>query len=54
MNFAKKVLQHSFYVDDLSGGENDFDNAFELYKKLKLRFLEGLFYLRKRRTTLEN
>ena len=29
-NFVNKVLD-SFYVDEFSGGENDFDNALELY-----------------------
>ena len=46
MNFVDKVLD-SFYVDDFSGEENDLDNPLELDKKLKLRFSEGLFYLRK-------
>ena len=45
-DFIERVLE-SFYVDDFSGGENSFEKAFELYKKLKLRFLQGLFYLRK-------
>ena len=44
MNFVNNVFD-SFYVDDFSGGENDLDNALELCKKLKLRFLEGLFCL---------
>ena len=35
---------------DFSGGENSFKKAFELHKKLKLRFIEGLFFLRKWRT----
>ena len=48
-DFVNKVLE-SFYVDDFSGGENEFEKALELYKKLKLRFLDGLFYLRKWRT----
>ena len=43
--FINKVL-NCFYVDGLSGGENLFKKAFELYKKLKLRFTEGLFFLR--------
>ena len=44
MNFVNNVFD-SFHVDDFSGGENDLDNALELCKKLKLRFLEGLFCL---------
>ena len=36
-----------FYVDDFSGGDNSFKKAFELYQKLKLRFIEGLFFLQK-------
>ena len=32
------------------GGENHFEKAFDLYKKLKIRFLEGLIHLRKCRT----
>ena len=30
-----------------TGGENDFEKALDLYKKLKIRFLEGLSHLRK-------
>ena len=48
-DFVKKVLD-SFYVDDFTGGENSFEAALELYKKLKIRFTEGLFNLRKWRT----
>ena len=44
--FVRKVLD-SFYIDDFSGGENTLERASELVKKLKIRFLEGLFYLRK-------
>ena len=50
--FISKVL-NCFYVDGLSGGENLFKKAFELYKKLKLRFTEGLFFLRIWRTNDE-
>ena len=32
------------------GGENDFEKALDLYKKLKIRVLEGLIHLRKCRT----
>ena len=45
-DFVNTVL-NSFYVDYFTGSENDFEKA---YKKLKIRFLEGLFHLRKRRT----
>ena len=47
--FMQQVL-NSFYVDDFSGGANNLEKAYELFKKLKLRFLEGLFNLRKWRT----
>ena len=47
--FTQRVLE-SFYVDDFTGGENSFEKAFELFKRLKIRFLEGLFFLRKWRT----
>ena len=40
--FVQKVLE-SFYVDDFSGGANTVEETFELFKKLKLRFLEGSF-----------
>ena len=46
--FTSKVLD-SFYIDDLSGGENATKKVFELFKKLKILFLKWLFYLRKRR-----
>ena len=47
--FVAKVMK-SFYVDDCISGENSMEKALELYKKLKIRFLEGLFHLRKWRT----
>ena len=34
--FTQRVLE-SFYVDDFTGGENSFEKAFELFKKLKIR-----------------
>ena len=46
---VRKVLD-SFYVDDFSCGKNTIEKAFELLKKLKIRFLEGLSYLQKGRT----
>ena len=50
--FIEKV-KNSFYVDDFSGGDDSFENCFELFKKLKLRFAEGFFNLRKWRTNNE-
>ena len=40
----------SFFVDDIIGGESEVERAYELFKKLRLRFLEGNFWLRKWRT----
>ena len=37
----------SFFVDDFSGGSKTTIAAFELYKKMKVRFLEGQFNLTK-------
>ena len=34
-----------FYVDDFTGGESDFYKALDLFKKLKLIFLDGHFHL---------
>ena len=39
-----------FYVDNFTGGESDFYQALDLFKKLKLRFLDGHFHLPKWRT----
>ena len=36
--FINKVV-NCFHVDDFSGVQNSFKKAFELYKKLKLRFI---------------
>ena len=44
--FIDKVLS-SFSVDDFIGGEESVTKAFELFKKLCPRFLEGHFLLRK-------
>ena len=49
IDFINTVF-NSFYVDDFVGGENSLEGAFLLFKKLKLRFLEGLFHLKKRKT----
>lgn len=43
-DFVNTVLQ-SFYVDDFSGGKNSVEEAFELFKRLKIRFLERFFTL---------
>ena len=48
-DFVRKVTE-SFHVDDFTGGEFTFENAYELYKKLKLRFNDANFNLRKWRT----
>ena len=47
--FIDKVLS-SFFVDDFIGGEESVAKAFELFKKLRIRFLEGHFLLRKWKT----
>ena len=44
----------SFYVDDFSGGANSLDDVHELFKKLKLLFINGVFNLRKFRTNEPN
>ena len=51
--FVEKI-ENSFYVDDFSGGDASFETALELYKKLRVRFAEGYFNLRKRRTNVAN
>ena len=43
---TKHLWNYGFYVDDFSGGKHTIEKAFELFK-LEIRFLEGLFYLRK-------
>ena len=52
-DFVQEVID-SFYVDDFIGGiepdVNALEKAIELFKKLKLRFLEAHFYLRKWKT----
>ena len=47
--FIQTVLD-SFYVDDFVGGAETIEQAIELLKKLKLRFFEAHFYLRKWKT----
>ena len=51
--FVQEVLE-SFYVHDFSGGANAIEGTFELFKKLKIRFLEGSFNLRKWRANESN
>ena len=46
IDFINTVF-NSFYVDDFVGGENSLEGVFLLFKKLKLRFIEGLFHLKK-------
>ena len=49
IDLANKTLD-CFYVDGFTSGESDFYKALDLFKKLKLRFLDGYFHLRKWRT----
>ena len=49
IDFAKKV-PGKFYVDDLSTGVNTVNEGIKLYKKLRIRFGEAQFNLRKFRT----
>ena len=44
--FIDKVLS-SFFLNDFIGGEELIAKAFELFKQLRIRFLEGHFLLRK-------
>ena len=43
-----------FYANDFSGGANSLEGVNELFKKLKLRFIDGAFNLRKWRTKEPN
>ena len=51
--FVQKVID-SFYVDNFSGGANSLEGVYELFKELKLRFIDGVFNLRKWRTNEPN
>ena len=51
--FVEKI-ENSFYVDNFSGGDTSFETALELYKKLRVRFAEGYFNIRKWRTNVAN
>ena len=42
----REVIQ-SLYVDDFASGKNSLEGSFELYQKLKYRFSEGGFNMRK-------
>ena len=47
-------LIDSFYVDDFAGGANSLERLNELFKKLKLRSIDGPFNLRKCRINKQN
>ena len=47
--FARKVKNH-FYIDDLNTGVYSTEEGFDFYKKMKVRFLEANFNVRKWRT----
>ena len=47
--FARNVKNH-FYVDDLNTGVYSTEEGFDFYKKMKVRFLETNFNVRKWRT----
>ena len=52
-DFDKELLDKaisSFFVDHFIGGEEGVSKAFELFKKLCIRFLEGHVLLRKWKT----
>ena len=44
--FVREVIQ-SLYVEDFASGKNSLEGSFELYQKLKYRFSEGGFNMRK-------
>ena len=48
-DFVNKILD-CFYVNDFTGAESDFYKALDLFKKLKMKFLDGYFHLHKWRT----
>ena len=48
-DYVQKTLP-SCFIDDLTEGEFSIDTEFEFPKRLKLRFLEGHFNLRRWRT----
>ena len=44
--FSEKVAK-SFYVDDFNSTAKDISEGIEIYKKIKLRFLDASFNVRK-------
>ena len=50
--FERKFKNH-FYVDDLSTGVYGTEESFDFYKKMKVRFLEANFNVRKWRANNE-
>ena len=44
--FVREVIR-SLYVDDFASSKNSLEGSFELYQKLKYRFREGGFNMRK-------
>ena len=48
-DFVTKIV-HSFFVADFAGGEDTVEKAYLLFEKLKYRFLEGCFNLKKWKT----
>ena len=51
--FARKV-KNRFYVDDLNTGVYNAADSFDFYKKMKVRFLDANFNVRKWRTNYED
>ena len=47
--FSEKVAE-SFYVDDFNSTAKDISEGIEIYKKIKLRFLDASFIVRKWKT----
>ena len=51
--FARKV-KNRFYVDDLNTSVYNAEDSFDFYKKMKVRFLDANFNVRKWRTNYED
>ena len=51
--FSRKV-KNRFYVDDLNTGVHNAADSFDFYKKMKVRFLDANFNVRKWRTNYED
>ena len=45
-SFSEKVAK-SFYVDDFNSAAKDISEGIEIYKEIKLRFLDASFNVRK-------